>query len=160
MIRTILIPTDFRIESLNTLKYALQESSAYEVEIILLYTEFLNDSITGLLFYSPESIIKPHLSDEFAEALSIIRNKYTWLSSIRMEVLHSRNIGVFTQFLKKQKVDEIYLPATYTLQLTKRGFDPLPSLKASGFPIREAFWRREVVSHRQNGLDELLRPEF
>jgi len=55
MPKTILIPIDFRVASLNTLKYALERSSGSPHRVILIYAEYLEDSITELLFYRPES---------------------------------------------------------------------------------------------------------
>jgi hypothetical protein len=54
MPKRILIPIDFSVESLNTLKRALDGLGDTHVEVILMYAEYLSDSITELLFYSPD----------------------------------------------------------------------------------------------------------
>lgn len=48
--KNILIPIDFTIESLNTLKFALEENKNEQLTVVLMYATHLSDSITELLF--------------------------------------------------------------------------------------------------------------
>ena len=63
--KKILIPIDFRIESLNTLKYALEERKQEKSSVILMYSAYNSDSITDLLFYNPTKIVETLPSSEF-----------------------------------------------------------------------------------------------
>lgn len=58
MKKRILVPIDFQVESLNTLKLALKQHADNEVIVHLVYGELLDESITRMLFYDPARIIK------------------------------------------------------------------------------------------------------
>ncbi|HOZ87799.1 MAG TPA: hypothetical protein PL029_08580 [Bacteroidia bacterium] len=142
MAKTILIPVDFRVESLNTLKKALEEHQHKDVlDVILIYSEFLSDSITELLFYSPGKRIKTLLKPGFEQALSIIKNGHSdKIKFIRFELFHSTSPDVLNNFLKAQNICEIYCPKTYRLKLSGSAFDLVPLLKKSKLPFFEIHW--------------------
>ncbi|MBP7642450.1 MAG: hypothetical protein KA767_03880, partial [Saprospiraceae bacterium] len=68
MQKRILIPTDFNVESLNTMKRALERVDDGDVEVILFYSEYLSDSITEMLFYNPEKRLNELITPVFEEA--------------------------------------------------------------------------------------------
>ncbi len=141
MAKTILIPIDFNPESLNTLKLALKENSISEVDIILMYSEYLTDSITDLLFYSADRIIQSHMTSDFEETISILKNRYeTSIKSIKIELFHGYNTTSFKNFIEAKQIDTIYIPKKYTLKLKKKGFNPLPFIKKSGVSVQEIEW--------------------
>jgi hypothetical protein len=158
MVKTILVPTDFRVESLNTLKYALKKNHIVsDVKVILLHTEILSDSITDLLFYSTDAVLDALITPTFEEALSIIKNRYENIMSIAIEVTHGNNHGAFRRFLAARKVDEVYIPQSYTLHLPEKSFDPLPLLRKSGCPVCEIDWDATPMTHEKDQLDELFK---
>ncbi|MBL7936163.1 MAG: hypothetical protein JNM51_10200 [Bacteroidia bacterium] len=141
MAKTILIPVDFTPESLNTLKLALKENSISGVNVILMYSEYLTDSITDLLFYSADRIIESHITPDFEETISILKNRYeTDIKTIKIELFHGYNINSFKNFIEAKRIDAIYIPKKYTLKLKKNGFDPIPFIKKSGLPVQEMEW--------------------
>lgn len=156
MVKTILVPTDFRIESLNTLKYALRENVISGIDVILLHACFLSDSITDLLFYSKDAVVKEHLTSHFTEALFIVRNRHKEINSLRIEVIHSNRSDMFARFLKANKVDEIYLPKNYKLQPLKKSFNPLPHLSSSNFPVTYIDWESARGNSEQDQLENLF----
>lgn len=137
MLKTILIPTDFTVESLNILHQVVEENAIFDLSVILLHGHLLNDSITDLLFYSDDSVIKPLLTPEFSEALLVIKERYQKIKYLSIDVTHSIHQQPFNRFLKTKKVDEIYLEFGSALHLSKRGFDTIALLKESGFPLSE-----------------------
>ena len=156
MVKRILIPTDFSIESLNTLKYALKDNTIFELEVILLHAEFLSDSITDLLFYSKSTIIKSHINEGFEKALSVLENHFNEIKSLRFEILHYNKYEAMIQFLKTNKVDEIYIPKSYPLSLSKKSFNTLPLLQKSGFPLAEIDWKSTPGLSEQDHITNLF----
>lgn len=146
MLKTILIPTDFTIESLNILHRVVEENVIFDLSVILLHGHLLNDSITDLLFYSDDFTIEPLLSPAFSEALLIIKERYKVIKSVSIEVTHSVQQETFNRFLKTKKIDEIYLEFDTSLQLSAQAFDTLPLLKESGFPISEFVTKGKLVA--------------
>ena len=142
MKRTILIPTDFSIESLIPVKQAALLDTYEKIDIVLFFCDLLSGSISDLLFYTPEKIIEKHTNKEFEEACSIILNKYaSRITDLRIEVFHGTNDSAFENFLSGNKIDEVIFPKNYVLKQHKNGFDPLPFIKNSFLPCRAAEWK-------------------
>ena len=74
--KTVLIPTDFSIESLNTVKGALKQCEGENTNLILVYGVYLSDSITDLLFFSKPKYLSTLQSEKFTQACEILKNKY------------------------------------------------------------------------------------
>lgn len=142
MPKKLLIPIDFKVESLITLKYALNEINE-EVEVVLLYAEYLSDSITELLFYSPNEKRKSLMTPEFNEALSIIKNRFeNTLIKLNIAFFHGDNVSAFRNFVEGNKIDSIYIPKNYKLKLFKNGFDPIPLIQKSKLGYQEVEWQK------------------
>lgn len=157
MVKTLLIPIDFTVSSLNTLKLALEQEKAESVEIILLYAELQSDSITDLLFYSADKIVSPKLSSDFVLALEAIRNRFEkQVTEVAIKVFHGINIQALNSFLVVNCVDEIFIPKTYKLTTPGRAFDPIPLLRKSSFPVYEMAFTPAVNAESASQLDALF----
>jgi hypothetical protein len=138
MAKTILVPIDFRIVSLNTLKIALESHQYEAIRVVLLYAEHLDDSISDFLFYSPHRTIHSLITPEFKEALEIIKNRFEdSLRNIKIELFHGRTSNAMCSFLDAHNIDEIYVPKNHEFNTTKKAFNPVPLLKKSQYPIFE-----------------------
>lgn len=138
---TILIPVDFSIESLNTLKLALSQTGSGKVHVILMYAEGMSDSIMELLFYMPQKTIKAMTSPGFEEAIAIIQNRYeNKIASLKIELFHGYTANALETFTDAKGVDIIYIPQNYTFKLKRNGFDPLPLLSRSKLPVETVSW--------------------
>ncbi len=156
MTKTLLIPTDFQIESLNMLKFALEEQTE-PVKIILLYGNNLNGSISELLFYSRKSILDKLLHPSFRETLEILKNRFeNVIHCISIELLNHNGSGLLRNLLEAHKVDVIYVPKSYKLRPGLHGFDPVPRLRAAGVVVRELAW--SSPANEENHLQTLFVP--
>lgn len=157
MAETILIPTDFCVASLNTLKRALERSDNRKFNVILVYSEYLNTSISDLLFYSPNKSIDTRLSFEFKEALQIIKNRFEEnISNIKIQLFHGYSTQFLNNFLESNTIDKIFIPKNYKLKIDKKSFDPIPLLKKTKFPIIEIDWDVVTASTEQEQLIALF----
>ena len=153
MVNKILIPTDFKVESLNTLKYSLEERKQKKSSIILMYSSYNSYSITELLFYSPSKIVEALISPNFKDAINIIKNTYeSSIHSFKIELFHGLNRSAFINFYEAHGIDLIYLPKEYRLKSYKNGFDPIPLIKKSKVQYREVTWTSD---HDRSNKDEL-----
>lgn len=142
MKRTILIPTDFSIESLIPVKQAALLSNYNEIDIVLMFCDLLPSSISDLLFYAPAKVIAQYSNKEFEEACSIIMNKYaSKISSMRTEIFHGTSDAAFENFISGNRIDEVIFPKNYILKEHRNGFNPLPYIKNSYLPCREVEWK-------------------
>lgn len=147
MKKTILVPTDFSIESLHVIKSLLSKSNEEEVfDIILLHGIRLDDSITELLFFSRTSLIQSMSDRHFDEACMVIKNKFaSQINSMRKDVFTGITQAAFNNYLEANKVDKAYISTNYALQTTnKKSFDILPYIKKSGLSIDQVDWKVET----------------
>lgn len=157
MVKTILVPVDFRVESLNTLKLALAQSNENSVNVVLMYAEILSDSISDLLFYSQEKIINARIKPEFLKAMAILKNRFeNKIKRFEIEVFHGRNQSSLERFMKAQRIDEIYVAKTYNLKLTGSAFDPLPLLKKYQLPLSQMDWDQKQETSEEDQLNALF----
>jgi hypothetical protein len=149
MAKTILIPTDFSIESLIMIKKAVQLNPAEEVQIVLMYCSLLpGNSITDLLFYTPDKIITKQMGKEFQEALSILLNKYTSeIVQVYIEVFHGTTHSAFDNFIKGNRITEALIPKNYQLNTAGNSFDPIPYILKSGLTYQEIEWAENPFIH-------------
>jgi hypothetical protein len=158
VIKNILIPIDFNIESLNTLKLALEECKLQSVNILLFYAETLTSSITELLFYTPQKTIMAMSSAQFNDALNILKNTYeSSLQSIDIKLFHGFNKQAFINFCQANQVDLIYIPKNYQLAQKKNSFDPIPLIKKSNIPFIEVSWNSDSQILADDEINQLFK---
>ncbi len=157
MTTKILIPTDFHVESLNTLKLAMNHLETYEVDVVLMYAQDLGNSITDLLFYNPKKLVESLRTKEFDEALSILKNRFeTRIKSISYEIFHGYRVKLMEDFIESKKIDSIFLPKSYHLQMSKNGFDTIPLIKKSKLTYKELDWETGVYDSEELQLNALF----
>ncbi len=155
--KTILVPTDFRVASLNTLRWALEESNESTVDVVLLYCETLDDSITERLFYSPRRIIDGLLTADYKDAISILRNRFeNKLGELRIELFHGKTQPAFDTLLNTLNIDAIYLSTLYRLHRPGRTFDPASYIKQGKVPYYEVAWFPQDVITTEDSLENLF----
>ena len=158
MLKKILIPIDFKIESLNTLKYCLEERKKEKSSIILMYSAYNSDSITEVLFYNPVKIVEALISSNFKDAINIIKNTYeSSFDSFKIELFHGLNTKALLNFYDAHGIDLVYLPKDYCLKPFKNGFDPIPLIKKSKVEFKEVAWTRENDLAYKDDLNQLFK---
>ena len=158
MDKKILIPIDFRIESLNTLKNALEERKQEKSTVILMYSEHISVSITELLFYDPAKKIKSLASADFNDATAILINTYeSSLHALKIELFNGINKNAFLNFYEAHGIDLIYLPKDYCLKPHKNGFDPIPLIKKSKVEYKEVAWASDRPTTNKDELTQLFK---
>ena len=158
MLKNILIPTDFKIESLNTLKYCLEERKKEKSSVILMYSVYNSDSITEVLFYNPVKIVEALISPNFKDAINIIKNTYeSSFDSFKIELFHGLNTKALLNFYDAHGIDLVYLPKDYCLKPYKNGFDPIPLIKKSKVEFKEVVWTRENDLAYKDDLNQLFK---
>ncbi|MBL7964118.1 MAG: hypothetical protein JNM31_09790 [Flavobacteriales bacterium] len=157
MSRTILIPTDLTVGSLNTLKLSLTDSGPERVGVVLMHARLLGSSITDLLFHDPARELQAHIRPEFGDALAILRNRFEdRLTRLDLALFHGRTTSAFVQFAKAKKVDEVHVPHGYDLRLHGQAIDPIPLIRRSGLPVVEVGWAPNPAAMGINELQMLF----
>jgi len=157
MKKTILIPTDFTMESLNLFKYVMQ-STTVDVHVIFFHCMMPSTSIIDLLFESSEEVVASLTSADFKEAISIIKNRYgTHRSTEVVELFKGRTNAAFLNFLDGNRVDEVVVPTEYQfIKAHSRSIDPMSFIKDVPVSIIEVSWTWSKNIPEKNQLAELF----
>jgi hypothetical protein len=135
MTKTILIATDYSLESLNILKEVLKEKNASEDQnqytIFLVSGYEMGDSIRDLLFNTKSTIFNKIKPQEFNDAYEIIKNKYPHLiEKVVCDVFTGSFQRTFDNYIKAEHIEEAY----YSSSIKSKGrgkFDLIPYIKKS-----------------------------
>lgn len=133
MTKTILIATDYSLESLNILKEVLKEKNASEdpnqYTVLLVSGYDMGDSIRDLLFNTKSTIFNKIKPQEFNDAYEIIKNKYPHLiEKIICDVFTGSFQRTFDHYIKAEHIEEAY----YSTSIKSKGkgkFDLVPYIK-------------------------------
>ncbi|MCW5906797.1 MAG: hypothetical protein KIS94_02975 [Chitinophagales bacterium] len=136
--KRILIPTDFSVSSLNVLKTVLGSNLHGEkYDIILLHGIRMNDSISDLLFFSKNNLLRSVSNPEFDHALMVLKNKYaSSIQNIRSDVFTGYNQSAFNSYLEANRIDEAYVSENYChAKAGKQSFDVSPYILKSNLKV-------------------------
>ncbi|MFC3160065.1 hypothetical protein SAMN05443633_1249 [Chryseobacterium arachidis] len=133
MTKTILIATDYSLESLNILKKVMKEKDASEDQnqynILLVSGYDTGDSIRDLLFNTKSTIFSKLRPREFCDAFGIIKNKYPQLiNKIVCDIFTGSFQRTFNNYVKAENIEEAY----YSPSIRSKGkgkFDLIPYIK-------------------------------
>ncbi|SDQ45214.1 hypothetical protein SAMN05421664_1656 [Chryseobacterium soldanellicola] len=133
MTKTILIATDYSLESLNILKKVLKEKDASEEQnqynILLVSGYEMGDSIRDLLFTTKSTVFNKIRPQEFIDAYGIIKNKYPHLiNKIVCDIFTGSFQRAFNNYVKAENIEEAY----YSPSIKSKGkgkFDLIPYIK-------------------------------
>ena len=133
MNHTILIPTDFSVQSLNLLKEAMMRTEHKKVRVILVYGIHLTDSITDLLFFSKSSFIKKLETKEFKDSCLLMQNRFhSKMESLCIDIFTGVTQSAFEQYVEAHKIDEAYIPSHPAYKSkNSRSFDVVPYILKS-----------------------------
>ncbi len=150
---TILIPTDFTIESVKMVK-AILSNSAKEVkyELIFLHGIYLSDSVMDTYFLSKRKLVQSLTNSSFEEACAVLKNKYaSQVLSIRKDIYSGITQGAFENYIAANTITEAFIPANYQFaEIHEDSFDLIGFIKKSNIKITEIDWD-VTSSDRENG---------
>lgn len=134
MIKTILIATDYSLESLNILKRVLKEKNAEEndtqYKILLVSGYDMGDSIRDLLFNTKSTVFNKIRTKEFCDAYGIIVNKYPHLvDKIVCDIFSGSFQRAFNNYVKAEEITEAYYSSSLKDKNSKGRFDLAPYIK-------------------------------
>lgn len=157
MARSILIPTDLSVNSLKTLKHALNESGPEALNIMLVFPYMQPTGIGELLFYSPSKTLRSLQSDDFKDALEVLRNRYeNKVASLRVELFQGRTQRALDDLLQVNNVQEIHLPEEHVKLIHPQGFDIMPMLQASAVRKQVHHWEPAPMHLSEDRLQVLF----
>jgi hypothetical protein len=123
-----------------------------------MYSAYIDESISELLFYNPLKIIQALESPNFNDAVTILKNTYeSSIHSLKIELFHGFNRNAFLNFYDARGIDLVYLPKDYSLKPHKNGFDPIPLIKSSKVQYREVAWKSDYNTTNNDELNQIFK---
>jgi len=124
--RTILVPTDFKLESIKIIDALVQHQQNETLNIIFVHAFKLSDSITDMLMLSRRSRDYENVSDEFYQQINQAKAKYaTQINTIGIEYFYGSTVAAFKNFIEAFDVDRIaYLKEYNFTPINKYSIDP------------------------------------
>ncbi len=109
--KRILIPTDFTVESLQLIEYAILNFPKTKLEIVLVYGFRLPDTRWGLTHFSQLRETNKLVTEEYAKAKNMfVREHGDVIERIRFELFTGSNSFAFQNFVEKLDVKDAIVP--------------------------------------------------
>ncbi len=149
---TILIPTDFKVSSMEPLKALLQFQNEDSLNVLLVHGIYLSNSISDLLFFDQSDLKIEMAGKEFLNKLTELEKELgSKVKSIRVVFFSGFRQSSFDQFAEANKVDRVIIP--YELEFDwshKKSMDILPFLHKSKITKQLVAWDNNHYSSKSN----------
>lgn len=154
----IIVPIDFTVESLFTVKKFLQHNPETECNLLLVHGYRMPLSITELLFFSKAAQLRKLAGNEFEEAVTILKNKYAQKRvTICIDLFLGYNQASFQNFIAGYTITQAAIPKSYRLKTAGgNGFDIMKFIKKSDLKVTEFDWTISAGVPEKNHVSELL----
>lgn len=138
--KTLLIPTDFNVKSLNCITGLIQQYAPQKLNIIMVHMMKITDNIHELLMLSRRSAEHQHISPEFYNACALLKREHAdSINNIRIEFFYGSTVAVFKNFLEANEVNSIVMLENYTYaMLNKNSVEPAVLVNRSGIKVINA----------------------
>lgn len=135
--KTVLVPTDFKLGSINLIDALVQNQPTETFHIIFVHAFKLSDSITDMLMLSRRSRDYENISDEFYQQLNQVKAKHTGsIEAIGLEYFYGSTVAAFKNFIEAFDVDCIaYLDGYNFTPINKYSIDPKFLTGRAGCPV-------------------------
>lgn len=158
MTRTILIPTDFTVDSLVAVKKILESEDGGRTKIVLFHGIFLSGSITDLLMFSKSKCLRRLADQSYRDACEIIRNKFSsHLHSLHTELFTGHTAAAFRNFVEGNGADAIGLIDHFTYgRPSPQSMDVSGFIPDAGVPVIRVVAELPASTHGKNRLAALF----
>ncbi len=149
--KTVLIPTDFKLESTKIIDALVQHQGNQKLNIIFVHAFKLSDSITDMLMLSRRSRDYENVSDEFYQEINNAKTKYAdQINHIGIEYFYGSTVAAFKNFLEAFDVSSIaYLKNYAFTPINKYSIDPKILTERAG---REVIQLNALTVHTKENL--------
>lgn len=151
--KTVLVPTDFTLESTKIIDALVQNQKEEQLNIIFLHAFKLSDSITDMLMLSRRSRDYENVSNEFYQKIYDLKIQYPeQINGIAIEYFYGSTFAAFKNFVDAFEVSAVaYLKDYHFIPLNKYSIDPKYLTERSGC---EVLMLNKLMVHQPENLIE------
>lgn len=137
--KTILVPTDFNVESIKILDSLVLTNKPEEIAVVFMHAFKLSDSITDMLMLSRRSRDYENVSDEFYTQIELYKQKYpNHIKFIGIDYFYGSSVAAFKNFIEAKEADLIAYPKDHNYRpINKYSIDPAILTKRCGCDVLE-----------------------
>ena len=137
--KTVLVPTDFNIESIKIIDSLVVTNKPEEIRIIFIHAFKLSDSITDMLMLSRRSRDYENVSDEFYTQVELYKQKYpNHINFIGIDYFYGSSVAAFKNFIEAKDATCIAFPKEYNFTpINKFSIDPATLTRRCGCEVLE-----------------------
>ena len=156
--KTVLVPTDFDLESLTIIDALALTNPSETLNIVLMHAFKISDSISDLLMLGRRSKDYEHVSDEFYTQMNLYMQKYKGkIERISIQYFYGNTVAAFRNFIENLEVSYIAYPIDYQFNaLSKYSIDPRTLISRSKCDVL-ALATNDITAHEN--LYETKMPE-
>ncbi len=149
---TILIPTDFKVSSLEPLKALLQFQQEDSIKVLLVHGIYLSNSISDLLFFDQSDLKIEMAGKEYLRKLYDLEKELgSKVASIQVVFFSGFTQSSFEQFTETNKIDRIVIPYELNFDWShKKSMDVIPFLHKSKIKKQLIAWDNNQYSSKSN----------
>jgi len=135
--KTVLVPTDFNVESLKIIDSLVFTNKPENVGVIFMHAFKLSDSITDMLMLSRRGRDYEKVSDEFYTEMDAYKQKYpNDVKFIGIEYFYGSTVAAFKNFIEGVNADCIAYPKDYNFNpIHKFSINPASLTKHCGCQV-------------------------
>jgi hypothetical protein len=137
IMKHVLIPTDFTVDSLNAVHAAISIYEDEQLVITLFHLLAMPNDISDLLYKSRRRRHEEMVTEEYNEALQVLQNRNSSrFKSIRIKFGFGNTVAYLQNLLEGEKVDRVLLcPDIKLIPPSARSIDMIPLLNRTGITI-------------------------
>lgn len=137
--KTILVPTDFNVESIKIIDSLVVTNKPEEIAVVFIHAFKLSDSITDMLMLSRRSRDYENVSDEFYTQIELYKQKYpNHIKFIGIDYFYGSSVAAFKNFIEAKEADLIAYPKDHNFTpINKYSIDPSILTKRCGCDVLE-----------------------
>jgi hypothetical protein len=135
--KTLLIPTDFKLESLNAVSRLVETQYPEKLNIVMVHLLGITDAMGELALLSRRSAEYRLISSDFYNTCTRLKQLHPdMIGSIDITFFYGYTMAAFRHFLEAHNVDAIVQLDDYNYELlTEKSINPNNLIQRSGLPI-------------------------
>jgi hypothetical protein len=131
--KSILIPTDFKIASLTCIPDLCQQLKDEALNLVFIHLFKVSDSITDLLMLNRRNREYEYISDDFYLQCENIKASFPQVKHIKIDFFYGSTIAMFRNYLEGNGIDCVLDLAHCSAQpLNKQSVNPMVLIQKSG----------------------------